>query len=226
MMGLLAVIFILTPQVRNGAQALPKTKIPKISDIFKVFTTKPLLIVCLAIFAEFIMSQGVIYTMYPLYAKENLGLTLTEIGLIQGARSAGYVLAMLTMGSISDRVGRKPVLIAGMVSTAVLVVILGYISGVFPIAGLIFILGATTGTIWIISPVLASESVAPEYRGAAIGTYRTFFDLGSIFGPLIIMWVMTAYGSIYCFYVASALLIITLIPILTLKETRSTRPSV
>jgi MFS family permease len=118
LMCLFAVLLILTPSVRKDALALPKTKVPKISDISKVFSNKTLLIVCFATFAEFIMSNGVIYTMYPLYAKDNLGLSLTEIGLIQGVRSAGYVLALLTMGSISDRIGRKPVLIAGMASTA------------------------------------------------------------------------------------------------------------
>ncbi len=222
-MCIFAVLLILAPQVRKDALALPKSKIPKITDITKVFSNKTLLIVSFATFAEFIMSNGVIYTMYPLYAKDSLGLSLTEIGLIQGVRSAGYVLALLTMGSISDRVGRKPVLIAGMASTAVIIVSLGYVSGIFPIAGFIFLLGATTGTIWIICPVLASESVAPEFRGAAIGVYRTFFDLGSIVGPIIIMWVLTVYGSIYCFYVASAFLIITLIPCFTLKETKSTK---
>jgi len=126
----------------------------------------------------------------------------------------------LTMGSIRDRIGRKPVLLAGIASTAVLVVALGYVGSMWGIAVIIFALGATTGTIWIISPVLASEAVDPQHRGAAIGAYRTFFDLGSIFGPPIMTYVLTAYGPIYCFYLASATLLVSLIPSLTLKETK------
>ena len=59
---------------------------------------------------EFVLSSGVIYTIYPLFARENLGMSLTDIGLIMGARSLGYVIAMFIMGSIADRIGRKPVL--------------------------------------------------------------------------------------------------------------------
>jgi MFS family permease len=40
-------------------------------------------------------------------------MSLTDIGFVQGARSIGYVLSMLFMGTISDRIGRKPVILFG-----------------------------------------------------------------------------------------------------------------
>jgi MFS family permease len=80
------------------------------------------------------------------------------------------------------------------------------------LAGIIFVLGITTGTIWIFCPVLAAEAVAQDQRGAEIGTYRTFFDLGSILGPIIMSALMEGVGISVCFYMASALLLDNLVP--------------
>ena len=184
----------------------------------EVFWNRSLLIVSSATFAEFIMSIGVLMTVFPLYASEDLGLSLASIGLLMGARSVGFVAAMFSMGAISDRVGRKPVLMFGVGATAALMAAMNFVSSFTGLVAAIFLLGITTGAIWIVCPVLAAESVAPHQRGAAIGTYRTFFDLGSILGPIIMSAVMESRGISWCFYIASGLLLANLFPTLKLEE--------
>ena len=215
----IAVILIILPRSLREEGVAKTTTSLKLSAIPKVFKNRTLLIVSFATLMEFIMSTGVLYTIYPLYAKETLGMSLTDIGLIMGARSVGYVLAMLVMGSIADRIGRRPVLLFGLASTAVMIVVLYFVSGMVLISAVLFLLGITTGAIWIVCPVLAAEAVEPENRGAAIGTYRTFFDLGSIFGPIVMTWVVDAYGPLPCFYLASGLLLFAFIPSLKVVET-------
>ncbi|MEE8354209.1 MAG: MFS transporter [Candidatus Bathyarchaeia archaeon] len=190
------------------------------SDIREVLRNRNLLIVSSATFAEFVMSIGVLMTIFPLFAVESLGISLTDVGLLMGSRSVGFVLAMFTMGAISDRVGRKPVMLFGLGATAVLIAALGFVSSFWGIAAVIFVLGITTGAIWIVSPVLAAESVEPDQRGAAIGTYRTFFDLGSIVGPIVMAAVFEAYGMVPCLFLASALLLVNLVPAMRLSENR------
>ncbi len=216
-----AVLLLAIPRnVRHESATMPKIPAMKLSSLPQVFKNKILIIVSFATLMEFVLSSGVIYTIYPLFAKENLGMSLTDIGLIMGARSLGYVIAMLIMGSIADRIGRKPVLLFGMASTAVMAVVLNFASGLFMTAAVLFCIGITTGAIWIVCPVIAAEAVAPEHRGAAIGTYRTFFDLGSIFGPIIMTYVMGVYGITSCFYLSAALLVVAFIPCLKVEETR------
>jgi MFS family permease len=137
-----------------------------------------------------------------------------------GSRSVGFVVAMFSMGAISDRVGRKPVLLFGVGATAVLIAVLNFVSSFVGLVAAFFLLGITTGAIWIVCPVLAAEAVEPHQRGAAIGTYRTFFDLGSILGPIVMSAVMEGYGIAPCFYLASALLFANLVPVLRLDEKR------
>jgi MFS family permease len=188
------------------------------SDIREVIWNRNLLIVSSAVFAEFVMSIGILMTIFPIFAVESLGISLTDVGLIMGFRSVGFVIAMFSMGAISDRVGRKPVMLFGLGATAVLIAALGFAPSFWSIAALIFLLGITTGAIWIVSPVLAAEAVEPDQRGAAIGTYRTAFDLGSIFGPIVMAWVFEAYGMVPCLYLASALLLANLVPALRLGD--------
>lgn len=122
------------------------------------------------------------------------------------------------MGSISDRIGCRPVLLFGLGTTAVLINIVNYVSSFCGPAYIFFGLGITTGAIWIVCPVLAAEPIDIEYRGAAIGTYRTFFDLGSILGPMIMTAVMESIGISLCFYIASALLLANMAPTVRLLK--------
>ena len=203
----LALVLLVVPKGLRMAAVAEGTRQPlKVGEIFEALTNRNVMIMALATLAEFIMSTGLIMTVVPLHAQESLGFSLTEIGFIMGARSIGFVIAMFTMGSISDRIGRKPVIMSFMVSF-------------YAIAGIICVIGFTSGAIWIIGPVLSSESVRPELRGAAIGAYRTFFDLGSLVGPILMTMVMDGYGVTACFYLASALLLLNLPTTMMIRRT-------
>jgi MFS family permease len=212
------VLMVVPPNVRKESRGMAVSSRLSVSALADVFGNRRLLTVSSATFAEFIMSSGIIMTVLPLHASEQLGVSLTGVGLLMGARSIGFVVAMFTMGAVSDRVRRRPVLLLGLGTTAFFLLILSRAVTFVSLAGVILVLGITTGAIWIVCPVLAAEAVAPDQRGAAIGTYRTFFDLGSILGPIIMSAVMEELGIEVCFYIASALLLVNLIPTYKLQE--------
>jgi MFS family permease len=64
------------------------------------------------------MTSGLFGTVLNIYANEKLGFTLPEVGYMMGARSIGFVLAMFTMGKFADNIGRKPVLLFGLLGTS------------------------------------------------------------------------------------------------------------
>jgi MFS family permease len=216
----IAVALILIPRVKRDTINVPKSRPMKLSDFPLMFRNKTLIVVCLATFVSFVVSSGVISTTYPLYANGVLKMSFTDIGLIMGANSIGYVLAIFMMGMISDRIGRKPVLMFGIASTALMMVPLVFVSGLLPSLVVFFLLGITTGAVWIVGPVFSAEAVGVESRGAAIGTYRTFFDLGSIFGPIIMIWVQETRGASWTFYLSSIILVIALVPSIMAGETK------
>ena len=222
--GLIAVSIVpmyIFPHIKEASDGMTSGSSLSLSEIKQVISNKQLLIVSSAIFAEFVMSVGIIMTIFPIYAVESLGITLTDMGLIMGFRSVGFVISMFIMGTISDRIGRRPVMLFGLGATAFLVASMSFISSFWGLSIVIFFLGITTGAIWIVSPVLASEAVESDLRGAAIGAYRTFFDLGSILGPIIMSIIFEGYGMVTCLNIASIILVLNLIPSMKIKSKNS-----
>jgi MFS family permease len=199
-------LLVVPPHIRKETVRGPTSKPLTMGEVVGVLRNKTLMILAAATVAEFIMTNGLIITIVPLFARGTLGFSLADVGYVMGARSLGFVVAMFTMGSISDRVGRRPVLMFGMTATAILVVVMSF----------------TSGAIWIVGPVISAEAVDPSQRGAAIGAYRTFFDLGSVIGPILMTAVMTDYGVKYCFYIAAALLLVNVPLTYLIEETGKT----
>ncbi|RJS86928.1 MFS transporter [Candidatus Bathyarchaeota archaeon] len=219
LIGALALLLLSISGIRHRMEEA--RHIP-LSAILEVLANRNIIVASSSIFAEFVMSVGVLYTIFPIYMNEEIGLSLTVIGLILSARSLGFVSAMFTMGPISDRIGRRPVLLFGLTATGILIVLLRYAYHPILIAVTIFLIGLSTGAIWIVSPVIASESVRGELRGAAIGTYRTFFDLGSIIGPIIMSTLSEEFDMALCFYIASAILLMNVPLALMMREMEAT----
>jgi len=215
-------LFVVPPHIRRETVRGPTSKPLTMGEVVGVLRNKTLMIMAAAILAEFIMTNGLIITIVPLFARGVLGFSLADVGYMMGARSLGFVVAMFTMGSISDRVGRKPVLMFGMTATAIMVVVMSLFSTFFALAAVICIIGFTSGAIWIVGPVISAEAVGPSQRGAAIGAYRTFFDLGSVIGPILMTMVMTEYGVKLCFYIAAALLLMNVPLTYFIEETEKT----
>ena len=120
------ILVVVPPHIRSESVRMTASSSLSLSAMREVFWNRRLLIVSSATFAEFIMSTGILMTVFPLYASEGLGFSLTSIGLLMGSRSVGFVVAMFSMGAISDRVGRKPVLLFGVGATAVLIAVLNF----------------------------------------------------------------------------------------------------
>ena len=213
-------LFIIPPYIRRETVQGPTTKPLQIADVLGVLKNKTLIVIAAVTLAEFIMTSGLINTVLSVYANETLGFSLTEVGYMMGARSIGFVIAMFTMGAFADKIGRKPVLLFGLVGTSLLVILMSGFTTLYTISAIIAIIGFTSGAIWIVGPVVSAEAVSQEKRGAAIGAYRTFFDGGSLIGPIIMAAVMTDYSVKICFYLAAALMLLTVPLVLMIEETK------
>lgn len=93
--GAALLMLVFTPNILRPSGVSRTGSELSLSSIRKVFGSRNLLIVSSVTFAEFVMSSGVMFTIFPLYANEELGLSLTSIGLLMGSRSIGFVVAML-----------------------------------------------------------------------------------------------------------------------------------
>src|SRR5258706_16220468 len=84
----------------------------------------PLLLIFLTVFID-LLGFGIVIPLLPLYSKA-YGASESELGLLFGCFSGMQFLFAPMWGRISDRIGRRPVLIGGLVGTAASYTLFGF----------------------------------------------------------------------------------------------------
>jgi MFS family permease len=139
------------------------------------------------------LNDGMAWGLFPLVFA-GAGLDLRAIGLLAAIYPATWGVAQLATGALSDRTGRKPLIVWGMwVQAAGIVVIT--LSGAF--VG--FALGAVllgVGTAMVYPTLLAAvgDVAHPAWRAASVGVYRLWRDLGYAIGALLAGLMADAFG--------------------------------
>jgi MFS family permease len=108
-----------------------------------------------------------------------------QIGLIAGLYPAVWGLGQIYTGHLSDRVGRKPLIVAGMLVQAVALGVLAASGGGLGWAAVAAV-GLGVGTALVYPTLIAaiSDAVTPVARPAAVGVYRFWRDMGYVVGGL------------------------------------------
>ena len=161
----------------------------------------PLFLIFLTVFIDMV-GFGIIIPVLPLYA-EHFHATPAEIGWLTGIYSGMQVIFVPILGRLSDRFGRRPVLIVSLAGTAVGFLIMGWASSLalFFVARIID--GATGGNIATAQAYVADVST-PENRARSMGVIGAAFGLGFTFGPMI-GGIMSHISYAAPFYFAAAL---------------------
>jgi MFS family permease len=118
-----------------------------------------------------------------------------EIGLVAGLYPAVWGAGQIWTGHWSDRVGRKPLIVAGMLLQAAALALLAASSGaVAPAAGAAVLLGVGTALVYPTLIAAISDAVTPVARASMVGVYRFWRDMGYVAGALIAGIVADALG--------------------------------
>jgi DHA1 family tetracycline resistance protein-like MFS transporter len=162
---------------------------------------------------------GIVIPVLPVYAKsEPFMLNPTQLGWLVGIFSLVQLFSAPIIGKISDRLGRKPVLLVSILGTAI-----GYfITGAASAAWMLFlgriIDGASGGNIATAQACIA-DVTPKEHRSRAMGHIGAAFGLGFIMGPAL-GGLLSHWGAGMPFYAAGALsLLNALFVIFRLPET-------
>ena len=130
------------------------------------------------------LNDGLAWGLFPLiFAAAGAGLE--TIGILAALYPAVWGISQLATGALSDRVGRKWLIAAGMWVQAVGI---SLIATLWSVAG--FGVGAALlglGTAMVYPTLLAAigDVAEPSWRASAVGVYRLWRDLGYAFGALI-----------------------------------------
>ena len=142
--------------------------------------SRPLLVIFLTVFVN-LVGFGIIIPLLPFYA-ETFGASPVVIGLLFAAFSVAQLVAAPALGALSDRFGRRPVLIFSLVGTVVSFAMLAMAQSLAMLFAARVIDGLSGGNITIARAYIA-DVTAPDERAKAFGFLGAAFGLGFIVGP-------------------------------------------
>ena len=141
------------------------------------------------------LNDALAWALVPLYLAAH-GATITEIGLVAGAYPAVWGAGQLLTGWLSDRAGRKPLIVAGMAIQGGALGLLATTGGELAWAlAAATLLGLGTALVYPTLIAAVADSVEPVARARAVGVYRFWRDSGLVAGAIVAGVLADALGS-------------------------------
>jgi MFS family permease len=130
------------------------------------------------------LNDGMAWGLLPLFFASH-GLGVAEIGVLVAVYPAVWGIAQIGTGALSDRIGRKGLIVGGMLLQAVAIGLIAASSGFGPWLVEAALLGLGTAMVYPTLLAAVADVAAPIWRGAAIGVYRLWRDLGFAIGAIL-----------------------------------------
>ncbi|RJS61167.1 MFS transporter [Bacillus sp. PK3_68] len=127
---------------------------------------------------------GIIIPVLPFYA-ENIGASPTQLGLLMAVYSLMQLLFAPVWGRISDRIGRKPVIMIGILGLSLSFFLMGWSSSLWMLFVARIIGGILSAANMPTVMAYAADITTLEERGKGMGIIGAATGLGFIFGPAI-----------------------------------------
>lgn len=197
-----------TDQAAGESAAEAKSTPSKAGKAISALTISRDFSILLASLAVVALGFGILTPIIPKFAVENLEMTESEIGLVYSLFAVTFALFMLPAGLWADKVGRKPLIISGILIFAVTTLALAFITDKYQFALLRALEGVGAAMVTPAAFALTVDLVPENKRGVAMGAEGTAQILGGLGGPGLGGLLAGELGFYYPFYVAAGLAVL------------------
>ncbi|HLB12975.1 MAG TPA: MFS transporter [Dehalococcoidia bacterium] len=167
------------------------------------------------------MTVGALEAFLPIYAVTVAGLNEFQAGMLWGVQVVSTILSKPLMGRTSDRLGRKPLIAAGMFLCALSFGIVPALKGFYPLMAAATVFGLGEALVTSSSAALVADICKEKHFGTAMGTFGTIFDIGHASGPILAGILVAKFGYLQSFLgMATALVVAIPLFILSVKVDR------
>jgi MFS family permease len=156
------------------------------------------------------MAMGALEAFLPIYAVTVAGLNAFQAGLLWGIQIFVTILSKPIMGKISDRYGRKPIIVSGMLLCAVSFAMIPLLKDFYLLMITAIFFGFGEAFVTSSSAALVADMCKEKHFGTAMGTFGTIFDVGHASGPMLSGFLIARFDYLYAFWIMSALLVISI----------------
>ena len=140
------------------------------------------------------LNDALAWGLVPLYLAAH-GASVSQVGIVAAAYPAVWGVGQLATGALSDRIGRRPPIVAGMVIQGAALAFLAANATFWSALSAAVVLGIGTALVYPALIAAVSDSVPPRGRARAVGTYRFWRDAGLVAGALLVGLVADAVGA-------------------------------
>ena len=129
-------------------------------------------------------NDGLAWGLFPLFFAR-AGLSISKIGILVALYPAVWGVGQLLTGALSDRVGRKWLIVAGMWTQAfaIAVIAASHAFGAWVLGSVL--LGAGTAMVYPTLLAAIGDVAHPKWRASSVGVYRMWRDAGYVVGALV-----------------------------------------
>ena len=159
----------------------------------------------------------------PFYAR-TFGASAEQVGALLAVYSLFSLLCGPPLGALSDRFGRKPVLLASQLGTFLGLLLMASATSLWMLFAARIIDGATAGNITVAQAYIADVS-KPSQRAKAFGMIGVAFGLGFLIGPAATAFVASRFGDRTAVLVAAGLSMCSLIATLVMLPMNPPKPA-
>ena len=129
------------------------------------------------------LKDGMAWGIFPIFFT-SAGMGIGQVGVLTAIYPAVWGILQLLTGPLSDRIGRKTLIMSGMWVQAAALAAIAFQGQFFSFAAGAALLGAGTAMVYPVLLAVVSDAAEPAWRGSALGIYRFWRDSGYAVGAL------------------------------------------
>ena len=155
------------------------------------------------------VADTLLWVLFPLYLHRH-GLGLVQVGWVSGVYGLSWGASQLWTGPLSDRIGRKRPVVAGLWLLAAGVAAAVRVHGYAAWLGTALLMGVGMALLYPNLIAAVADIAHPSWRSSALGTYRYWRDTGYAIGALVLGLVAQARGAVEpAFWVTAGWLVLS-----------------
>ena len=147
------------------------------------------------------MLNGTLNAFLPLYGHEVLGLSVTQLGWLFGLQTLTTLAMRPAIGFLSDRAGRRWVIVTGLVVCSAAVALVSIATNLSEIITAVVAYAAGVATTTAATGAFITDVTRRARYGVAHGVFGTIYDVGDALGPIVAGFLVAAVGYTRMFQV-------------------------
>lgn len=158
--------------------------------------------------AQFVLN-GTLNAFVPLYGREILGLTFTQLGWLFGLQTLTTLAVRPVIGFVSDRAGRRSVIASGLILCSGAVLLISIAASLPALLAAVLVYAAGVATTTAATSAFITDVTRRARYGAAHGVFGTIYDVGDALGPIAAGLLVSAVGYGYMFRIMAIIGLMT-----------------